>query len=452
MIKPSRLLVLGLLLVGCNDGPTAVGTNFDDAGTTDLGTPADRGNAPDNGVVADNGAVTDRGNATDNPVAVDTPVAADNGAVDAGTPDTGAVDAGTPDAGTLDAGTPDTGAIDAGTPDTGVTDAGTPDAGTMDAGTTDAGPTDAGSVDTGVTCTPAAETCNGLDDDCDGIVDELGCATHLLITEVVIGPDEGEYVEIHNPTAAAIDLANVYVSDLHDYACYLGRACTFTGGRTLASLGTTDFVARFPAGASLAPGAYATVAIKANLTLFRGIAGVCPTYYLAGASGDAGLTVGTCTASLPMRPTAHATNTIGTAAGLTNGQEPVVLFQWDNSPALPVDLDYVFWGTPSTTNLQVDKTTTSITLAAGGSATFLADTAPASQQRVTLPTNVNGAALVRCNYAEGAERRTGGNGLGGHDETSEPLATTWRVTAAPAQVDGSIAALNATPGAVNNCR
>ena len=151
-----------------------------------------------------------------------------------------------------------------------------------------------------------------------------------------------------------------------------------------------------------------------------------------------------------MRPTGHATNTIGTSAGLTNSTEPVVLFQWDGSAALPVDLDYVFWGTPSSTNAQVDKTTTSITLAAGGSATFLPDTAAASQQRVAAP--ANGAAAVRCNYAEGTERRTGGNGRGGHDETSESLMTTWRVTSAPALVDGSIAALNATPGAINNCR
>jgi hypothetical protein len=301
-----------------------------------------------------------------------------------------------------------------------------------------------------MTCTPGTETCNGMDDDCDGVIDESGCGTHLLITEVVVGPDEGEYVEIHNPTAAAIDLSNVYLSDFHDYACYLGRACTFTGGRTLATPATSDFVARFPAGATLAPGAYATVAIKANLTLFRGIAGVCPTYHLGGATGDAGVTLGTCTGSLPMRATGHMTNTLNAGAGLTNGQEPVVLFQWDGSAALPVDLDYVYWGTSSTTNPQVDKSTTSITLAAGGSAAFLADTAAATQQRIG--TIANGAAAVRCNYAEGAERRTGGNGSGGHDETSEPLASTWRVTSTPAPVDGSIPALNATPGAINNCR
>jgi hypothetical protein len=452
MIKPSRLLVLGLLLVGCNDGPTAVGTVFDDAGATDLGTPADRGTPGDNGAVTDNGTPADRGNPADNGTPTDTPIVTDNGVVDAGTPDTGTVDAGTPDTGVPDAGTPDIGTVDAGTPDVGTPDAGAMDAGLVDAGPTDAGPTDAGTADTGATCTPAAETCNGLDDDCDGVIDESGCGTHLLITEVVLGPDEGEFIEIHNPTSAAVDLANVYLTDFHDYACYLGRACTVTG-RTMTALASSDFVARFPAGATLAPGAYATVAIKANLTLFRGIAGVCPTYYLAGASGDAGLTVGTCTASLPMRPTAHATNTIQSAAGLTNGGEPVLLFQWDGVAPLPTDLDYVFVGAASGTNIQVDRTTTSLALAAdAGSATFLADTVPASQQRVAVPSNVNGAAAVRCNFAEGTERRTGGNGLGGHDETSEPLATTWQFTATPAQVDGSIAALNATPGAVNNCR
>ena len=63
---------------------------------------------------------------------------------------------------TLEGGTPP---IDAATPDGGPGDGGPPDAGPADAGPADAGPADGG-------CTPTTELCNGLDDDCDTMVDE----------------------------------------------------------------------------------------------------------------------------------------------------------------------------------------------------------------------------------------------------------------------------------------
>ena len=55
----------------------------------------------------------------------------------------------------------------------GLPDAGVPpeeDAGRMDGGGVDAGPPDAGPLDAGP-CTPTAEICNGMDDDCDGVPD-----------------------------------------------------------------------------------------------------------------------------------------------------------------------------------------------------------------------------------------------------------------------------------------
>jgi hypothetical protein len=73
------------------------------------------------------------------------------------------------------------------------------------------------------------------------------------------------------------------------------------------------------------------------------------------------------------------------------------------------------------------------------------------QQRTTAPGN--GAAAIRCNYAETGERMTGGNGVGGHDETSEPLTATWRTTTAPVVPDGGVlTSVTATPGALNDCR
>ncbi|MFK7990843.1 MAG: MopE-related protein [Sandaracinaceae bacterium] len=84
--------------------------------------------------------------------------AASDAGVDAGSD--GGLDAGAPDASVLDAGV-DAGMLDGAVPDAGMRDAGFE----ADAGMSDAG-TDGGS------CVSTAETCNGLDDDCDGTPDD----------------------------------------------------------------------------------------------------------------------------------------------------------------------------------------------------------------------------------------------------------------------------------------
>lgn len=423
MTKNSRLLVLGLILVGCNSGPNAVGTTFDDAAVTDIGTPADRPSTVDTPVAADTPVTMDTPVAADTPVAMDTPGAVDNGVSDAGVVD--AV------------------VVDSGPRDTGVIDAGPRDAGPRDAGAADVGTPDAG-------CIAAAETCNGRDDDCNGVVDESGCGTHLLITEVVTGPADAEYIEVHNPTASPIDLSNVYVSDSRDYACYVGRTCIIAG-RAADGLLASDFVARFPAGATLAPGAHATVAVTRDVAAFFGLTGACPTYHFPINTGDAGAPLGACTASRPMRPSGHAGTAIGNSAGLTNTGETVTVFLWDGVTALVTDLDYVFWGTASADG-QVDKFGTAVVLPAdAGMTMYLPDTPAASQQRVVVSSSGN-AAVRRCDYSEGAQVRTGGNGLGGNDETSERFTATWRGTAGAPTNDGGVGALSATPGALNNCR
>ena len=75
----------------------------------------------------------------------------------------------------------------------------------------------------------------------------------LLLSEIVVTPTEGEFVEIHNPTGSTIDLSDVYLTD-----------ATFAGGGTFyynivtgtnaGGGGFSDFHARFPDGASIGPG------------------------------------------------------------------------------------------------------------------------------------------------------------------------------------------------------
>lgn len=435
-------LLVGLVTVGCGNAVgngSLVDSGASDAKIADNG-PQDTG--------ADDATLADIGPADS--VLVDAGPD-DRGPADTGAPDSGPVDAAPIDAIPADSGAIDTGANDTSAIDTGAVDTGVPDVGVdvprdaRDAGA-DAALSDA-AVDA-TACTPATETCNGRDDDCDGIIDESACGTHLLVTEVVVAPTDAEFVEVHNPTSAPVDLSNYYVTDAHDYACYLGRACTITG-RTAMTLDSTDFVARFPSGTSLPPGGYVTVATGAPAA-FAALNGRCPDFYLPSRAvlGDAGVApLGSCTASRPMLSGPSSTTTIGSTAGLGNAVELVMLFRWDGTAALVEDVDYVFWGTPSTTNIQVDKSGTSVT-----GSTYRADRSAAMQQRSRVPDT--GASLIRCDFSETGERRTGGNGIGGHDETSEALASTWRTTVASTMRDdaGLLTSVNATPGALNDCR
>ena len=77
------------------------------------------------------------------------------------------------------------------------------------------------------------------------------------------------------------------------------------------------------------------------------------------------------------------------------------------------DADYAFWG--DRVDVRVDKT---------GVGTFAPDTPPADQTSLGANHPSSGA-FARCDRSETGEIDTEGNGLDGHDETSEPLDTTW---------------------------
>ncbi len=445
-MKTSRWLLAVAFVAGCGDDPQNVG-NADagqvdvpglDAGPRDTG-PGDTG--PGDTGPADTGPA-DTGPADAGP--------ADTGPEDVGQPpvDTGPADAGQTqdvpppvDVG-VDAGPPDAGPMDAGPADTGTgTDTGPADTGPRDTGPSDTGPTDAGPSDTGPSCTPSLEMCNGRDDDCDGLIDEGGCGTHLQLTEVVVSPAAGEFVEVHNPTMVPVPLTNVYIADTAEYPCRLGMmTCT---PAVSGSISSTDFIARFPepvggVAPTLLPGQYIAIALG-DPAAFRSTYMRCPDYYLRGAADMM------CPAARLMRSAgATGTNTIGGSSGLTDGGEPVVLFSWDQTSPRVVDLDYVVYGNPSDANARVNKT--GLMSAVGGmTATYLNDTAPGMQS--TLTVHGTGRSNVRCDFSEGTEVRTGGNGLMGHNETSENWAQTWRTSPLGTPVLPSI-----TPGGENNCR
>jgi hypothetical protein len=107
----------------------------------------------------------------------------------------------------------------------------------------------------------------------------------------------------------------------------------------------------------------------------------------------------------------------GTSA-LTDSGEMVVLLHWDGVLATVEDADYIVWGDQAEA---IDKS---------GEPGYQPETAIASQS--VLPPgfpdgdlhNVNWTAS-RIDLEEGGEVLSGGNGITGHDETSETFESTW---------------------------
>ncbi|MEM6454377.1 MAG: Calx-beta domain-containing protein [Acidobacteriota bacterium] len=238
-------------------------------------------------------------------------------------------------------------------------------------------------------------------------------ADHLLLWQVVVTPTDGEFVEIHNPTGATIDLSDVYLTD-----------ATFAGGGTFyynvvtgtnaGGGGFGDFHARFPDGASIGPGQTQCVAMTGS-TPFNATYGILPTYELFEDDMAAD-------AVLDMREALPGS--INGQGGLTNSGEVAILYTWDGASDLVQDLDYLVWGDKVEA---VDKTGITVSGPGGGKggSTYLDDTAIASQAVVATGAHSIGDAWLRSALDEGTETGTGGNGITGDDETSENIDVTW---------------------------
>jgi len=261
---------------------------------------------------------------------------------------------------------------------------------------------------------------------------------HILISEFVVTPTEGEFIEIYNPTDAQIDLTNYYISD-----------ATFAGGPTYyyqivegggGGGGFGDFNARFPAGATIAAGEHQTIAILGD-SLFFDTYGVLPTYELYEDGSDFANDVPNLEpATSGSIDNDHSANQ--NFGVLSNGGEVIVLYYWDGASDLVQDVDYVVWGDK---NEAVDKTGVSIDGPDADSdpSTYANDTAIDDQTVVNTDNDDDenphdsGMSAQRILDVEDLETWTGGNGMTGHDETSEN--TSWK---------GGIWSINepATPG------
>jgi len=89
----------------------------------------------------------------------------------------------------------------------------------------------------------------------------FGTADHLIFTELVLTPSDGEYVKIINPTDTDINLSNYYLTDGTDLSN--GKAYyQLPSGDNYWSDSASDFICRFPSGYSLSAGETLTLSLR----------------------------------------------------------------------------------------------------------------------------------------------------------------------------------------------
>ncbi|MCH8305687.1 MAG: lamin tail domain-containing protein [Candidatus Marinimicrobia bacterium] len=248
--------------------------------------------------------------------------------------------------------------------------------------------------------------------------------TKLLLSEVVVDPTAGEFVEIYNPSSdSTVDLTNYYLTD-----------ATFQGGNTYYyqvvfgpdSIGVQggggafgDWNAKFPDGASIAPDEYQTVALNGSANFFAEY-GVNPTYELYEDSSAAD--------AIPDMMEADTAGSINGQGGMTNGDEVVIFYFWDGVSDLVVDIDILNYGG---NNEQIDKTGVEIDGPDAGSdsSAYAADLPFADQDQADV--HALGFSMQRIDMDEGIQINDGSNGVAGRSETSENFSVTWYAMAGP---------------------
>ncbi|HEX8106987.1 MAG TPA: hypothetical protein VF516_04625 [Kofleriaceae bacterium] len=227
----------------------------------------------------------------------------------------------------------------------------------------------------------------------------------LLLSEVVLTtvpgtPDPGEMIEIVNTSPDDVDLSTYYLSDSGNYYRL----------PVTAMVDSTDFIVKFPDSAVIHGHQVITIAI-ATPTEFLNSYSVLPNYSL--------------------RDGSMLTITINGAPQLTNGGEPIILFQWDGRSDLVRDVDILLAGAPSgsanafpnKSNVTQDGPDPDMV-----PSKYAVDLGTIHAQPATPG---NGFSTKRIALEDGHEVHNGaGNGPSGDDETSEDTAVTWDGTTA----------------------
>ncbi len=260
---------------------------------------------------------------------------------------------------------------------------------------------------------------------------------HILITEFAVSPTDGEFLEIHNPTANAVDLTHYFLSDLHWSGDAISSYWRVTDGAlVMTDAARFDFLAQFPAGTSIASGQTIVISFgdDAAFSSFwsTGARVVKPDFELIQDGEFDGVPD-----MYDPGPDLIGMPYIGSAAGLSNGRDTINLFRWDGISDLVEDIDMVQWSDATNTFSTVSPNKTGVSVdgpdADDDASTYLPDTAPQGQDLASTATPAHefGATVSRIDFEEGTETQTGGNGILGHDETSENYSDTWMPSTEP---------------------
>jgi len=215
-------------------------------------------------------------------------------------------------------------------------------------------------------------------------------ADHLLLIRIVTQPDAAESFSIYNPTDSPIDLTNYYICDDEEY--YKIQ----TEGNMSPSSSIGGFTVQFPA-ITIFPEDTFHIVLNEDYKEFYGD------------DFDADLVMfGSSDSSL--------TGSMGFANNkIDETSELLILFYWDgNSEFLIEDVDYFLWGAYQT---PINKT---------GISTYQDDT-PIESQLFFETKAETYYAYSRIGTDEIDETQTGGNGITGHDETSEKFRLSWEI-------------------------
>ncbi len=223
---------------------------------------------------------------------------------------------------------------------------------------------------------------------------------HLQISEVQVAPDSNGFIEIFNPNPFPVSLDDYYLSDYNTYYTMVNQIYTSQ---------TADFLVKFPAGTSIDSAGVLVIALDGS-----GFTYGTPDFEIKGTS----------TQVADMDPLY-----VGSSAKLSK-KEMVMLFHWDGQSDLVEDVDYVMWGDYPATF--VDKSGVSIDGPDPDStpSTYLNDT-PVTAQEAFYPAPLSGSSMERNTVMENGEVLLGGNGISGHDETSESIAQNFSLQTSP---------------------
>lgn len=226
-------------------------------------------------------------------------------------------------------------------------------------------------------------------------------ANHLIFSKICIAPNSAQMVQIYNPTSSDINLNESGVGSyyLTDGTSSSGEKYYYniTSGINYWSEATSDFFIEFPENTIIQAGAYLTISMHDDL-VYNEYYDINPDLSLYSIYDE----------FYPDSDNFYNFDAISVLAS----EESLILFYWDGSSSTVKDVDYFLWGGNS---FAIDKTNIS---------EYLPDTS--LELQVFMPESDENYSYSRVSNTENDEI-IGGNGITGHNETSENLLMSWEI-------------------------